>query len=77
MGLQTRGAAEDAARRDRQVANDEAELAAMERRAASHAPSPWQRLAHLQAASAHDEAARAHERAARRHELEARAARGG
>lgn len=65
------GPAKDAARRDHQVAHDEAELAAMERRAATKAPTAWQRAAHLQAAAVHEEAARSHERAAHRHELEA------
>lgn len=76
MDVHGSGAARDAARRDHQMAKDEAELAAMERLAATRAPTPWQRTAHLRAAAAHEESARAHERAARQHDLEAHAAGG-
>jgi hypothetical protein len=63
--------AHDAARRELEIADREADLAELERRAAKAAGTPRERAAHRLASEIHADVAASHGRAARRHELEA------
>ena len=64
-------AARDAAQREHVIADRQAELAEIERRASDVAPTQWQRTAHRLASEVHADAAASHERGARLRELEA------